>query len=237
MIKTKLPLIVTLVSLFAAGLYFVLIHEGDNPENLSRTAKQIDKAQDVQLSIQLDAQKESALANKKENSHVTVATKDSTVEEETISQTNAAHTNIEKDAADAQYGIEQELADKESLLQFSNDLGIKHNSQTSHATDPSFEAEAVDPNWAYKQENNIHALIQADQSFGFNIQNLSCKTTRCELELMASPDNSMYLGAVFSDAVAKQPWHGENASINFDPTVINGTIKVRIGRNEGSLAP
>lgn len=124
---------------------------------------------------------------------------------------------------------------REELQAFQKSLKLKDTKRTAHPVNEDFINEDIDYDWAYEHEQHIHQVVNSDQKHGFSIQNLQCRSTKCELELTATPENSMYLAAMFAQTIGQQPWHDKKASVSFDPTVIGNTIKVEIGRDENSI--
>jgi len=124
---------------------------------------------------------------------------------------------------------------REQLQAFQKSLKLKDTKRTAHPVNEDFINEDIDYDWAYEQEQHIHQVVNSDQKHGFIIQNLQCRSTKCELELTATPENSMYIAAMFAQTIGQQPWHDKKASVGFDPTVIGNTIKVEIGRDENSI--
>jgi hypothetical protein len=95
--------------------------------------------------------------------------------------------------------------------------------------------EEVDGNWAYEYEANIRDFIAADKENNFDIQELTCKKTICELKILANDKNAMYLGALFSKALGEQDWRDKSAPVIFNHKVKDGVMIILIGRDKHSL--
>ncbi len=125
--------------------------------------------------------------------------------------------------------------EEEQLSQFADSVLSKAPELNAHEVDELFVNEERDEIWASDLETKVYSLIQQDQTHGFIMENLSCKTTRCQLDLNANGDNGMYIGAMFSATMQGSEWQGTFHSVNFDPRVVDGTFRVTIHRYEPEL--
>lgn len=98
-----------------------------------------------------------------------------------------------------------------------------------------FSEEQVDTGWAYEYEANIRDLIVADKSNKFDIKELNCKTTACELKIYADENNATNLGVVFSKILSKQEWRDKAATVMFNNTIKDGAMTILIGRSSDSF--
>lgn len=128
---------------------------------------------------------------------------------------------------------EESLSEDEmvNLQAFSKRIIDESNYDSRQDVDEEFEQEDVDPEWAYEYEQNVRELVQNDDTYGFDIQSLSCKTTACKLKMTADESNSMYLGAMLSKVIQEQSWYDKKDSINFNPVVTDGQIVVTVQRD------
>ncbi|MEW6992627.1 hypothetical protein AADZ91_18360 [Colwelliaceae bacterium 6441] len=98
-----------------------------------------------------------------------------------------------------------------------------------------FSEEEVDGNWAYEYENNIRDLVMSDENNNFDIQELSCKTSACEVKITATKDNAMVLGTMFSKAIGEKDWRDKSASVIFNHEIKDGAMSILIGRDKHSF--
>ena len=101
--------------------------------------------------------------------------------------------------------------------------------------DDRFENEEVDTDWAYEYESNIHDFVANEESNSFNIQELTCKTSACEMKITANENNVTRLGTLFSSAIGEQAWRDKDATIMFSQEVKNGVMSIMIGRDGNSF--
>lgn len=98
-----------------------------------------------------------------------------------------------------------------------------------------FNEEEVDGNWAYEYENNIRDLVAMDGNNNIDIQELSCKTSTCEVKISANETNAMVLGTMFSKLLGEQDWRDKNAGVIFNHEVKGGAMSILIGRDKHSF--
>jgi hypothetical protein len=98
-----------------------------------------------------------------------------------------------------------------------------------------FYEEEVDGNWAYEYETNIRDLAAADENNNFNIQELNCKTSACEIKITANENNAIILGTLFSKTLGEQDWRDKSASVIFNHKVKDGVMSILIGRDGNSF--
>jgi len=103
------------------------------------------------------------------------------------------------------------------------------------AADHIFENEEVDTEWAYEYESNIHDFVANEESHSFNIQELTCKSSACEMKITANENNVHRLGVLFSSAIGKQEWRDKDATIMFSQEVKDGVMSIMIGRDGNSF--
>ncbi|SNY53176.1 hypothetical protein SAMN06297280_2325 [Arsukibacterium tuosuense] len=126
--------------------------------------------------------------------------------------------------------------DTDILLAFAN--RIRSGESISSIEDKAlkqFREEEVDGNWAYEYEANIRDLVLADEENKFDIQELTCKASICELKITANENNAMNLGTLFSKALGEQDWRDKSASVMFNHEVKDGVMRILIGRDKHSL--
>lgn len=123
--------------------------------------------------------------------------------------------------------------DTDVLLAFTN--RIRSGESIVDTALKQLREEEVDGSWAYEYEANIRNFIAADKENKFDIQELTCKKTICELKLLANDNNAMYLGALFSKALDEQDWRDKSAPVIFNHKVKNGVMTILIGRDKHSL--
>ncbi|WP_448547818.1 hypothetical protein [Thalassotalea fusca] len=98
-----------------------------------------------------------------------------------------------------------------------------------------FDEEDIDGSWAYQYEANIRDFVARDENSHFDIQELICKSTVCEMKLTANENNATQLGTLFSKALKGEQWRDENALLSFSSEINDGTITVLIGRDKYSF--
>lgn len=98
-----------------------------------------------------------------------------------------------------------------------------------------FMEEEVDGSWAYHYEANIRDFVASDEERKFDIQELTCKRTLCELKIIANNDNALMLGTLFSKSLSEQEWRNKSAPVMFNHETQNGVMKIWIGRDKYSL--
>ncbi len=99
----------------------------------------------------------------------------------------------------------------------------------------NFKEEEVDSGWAYEYESKIRDLVAAEESNSFNVQELTCKTTACEMKISADNNSAMSLGMLFMKSIGEQDWRDENATVIFNSKVKDGVMSILIGRNKNSF--
>jgi len=126
------------------------------------------------------------------------------------------------------------VEEKQKMNKLFKSFGIDEKSLENykHGIDENFEEELVDYNWAPEYEQNIRALVNTDDSYGFDIQELTCKSTACEIKLTATQNEGLSIGGNFAKLLQKQKWFDKNGDIAFFPIVADGTIRVRVERGE-----
>lgn len=98
-----------------------------------------------------------------------------------------------------------------------------------------FREEEVDGSWAYQYEANIRDFIASDEDRKFDIQELTCKRTLCELKIIANDDNALQLGTLFSKSLSEQEWRDNSAPVMFNHETKDGVMRILIGRDKSSL--
>lgn len=98
-----------------------------------------------------------------------------------------------------------------------------------------FREEDVDVSWAYHYEANIRDFIASDKERKFDIQELMCKKTLCELKIIANNDNALQLGTLFSKSLSEQDWRDKSAPVMFNHEIKDGVMRILIGRDKHSF--
>lgn len=98
-----------------------------------------------------------------------------------------------------------------------------------------FESEEVDSQWAFEYEDNIRNLVAEDKEQNFQVQELVCKTTACEIKLSADKDRAMLLGTLFSKTIGEQDWRDKGATVIFNHEIVDGAMSILIGRDKNSF--
>lgn len=98
-----------------------------------------------------------------------------------------------------------------------------------------FYSEEVDAEWAYEYEANIRELAISDEENRFDIQELLCKTSGCEIKISANENNAGDLGLSFAKVLGKQQWTEAGSTVFFNHKVKDGAITILIGRDENSF--
>src|SRR5690606_12275979 len=94
--------------------------------------------------------------------------------------------------------VPEDQSAEEVLLAFANRVRSRESpDDIEKSIRKKFDEEEVDGSWAYDYETNIRDLVAADQDNNFNIQELSCRTSACEMKIVANESNAMLLGALF----------------------------------------
>lgn len=133
------------------------------------------------------------------------------------------------------YKTEKE-SEREVLLAFAERL--KNGERLANIEDKlreKFKKEEVDGNWAYEYEANIRDLVTADSEGNFDIRELNCKTSACEMKITANENNAMHLGILFSKTLGEQYWRDKSASVIFNHEVKDGVMTILIGRDKNSF--
>ena len=129
-----------------------------------------------------------------------------------------------------------ENSDTQDLLAFARRIQSGENvASIEDDIRKNFNEEALDENWAYTFESNIHELVAQDEQNNFNIQELVCKTTVCEIKLTANENNSFMLGTLFSKKLGEQKWREKGGSVIFNHEIKDGAMSILIGRNKDSF--
>ena len=126
--------------------------------------------------------------------------------------------------------------DMDVLLAFASK--IKSGDSISSLEDKAltqFREEEVDGSWAYHYEANIRDFIVSDDERKFDIQELTCKKTLCELKIIANDDNALQLGTLFSKSLSEQDWRDKSAPVMFNHEIKDGVMRILIGRDKHSL--
>jgi len=119
-------------------------------------------------------------------------------------------------------------SNNDPLLAFARQ--IKAGGNPERDAREQFANEEVDENWAYEHEDNIRSLVAADEEQRFNIQELNCKSTACEMKVLAESYNATSLGVQFSKLLGEQRWQNKQASILFSSEVKDGVMNIFINR-------
>ncbi|MBA6339337.1 hypothetical protein H4J57_19315 [Colwellia sp. BRX8-7] len=140
-------------------------------------------------------------------------------------------SNIKEKQQESSYDLVEE---KQKANKFFKSFGFDEKSLKNykHGIDENFEEELVDYNWAPEYEQNIRALVNTDDTSSYDIQELTCKSTACEIKLAATQDEGLFIGRNFTQLLKKQKWFNKNGDITFYPIVADGTIRVRVVRSE-----
>lgn len=170
-----------------------------------------------QLYIQLEQQKQ---PNQSASIPLPSANEHETSLEQVATQTT---NNIQNNGLASLLAFAKRIKSGESSTSIENDIYEK------------FPDEQVDADWAYEYEANIRDLIATDESNKFDIKELNCKTTACELKIYADQNNAINLGTEFSSMLGKQDWSGEAAPVMFSDTIKDGVMTIMIGRNANSF--
>ncbi|MEE4244296.1 MAG: hypothetical protein V2I33_02730 [Kangiellaceae bacterium] len=132
--------------------------------------------------------------------------------------------------------VTQAKSDNDALLALANRIrsGDGINTFESNIRE-KFNDEDIDENWAYDYEENIRSLAAMDEDNRFDIQDLSCKTSACEVKLTANENNVMMLGTLFAKKLGEQSWREPGASVIFNHEVKDGVVSIMIGRGKDSF--
>jgi hypothetical protein len=143
-----------------------------------------------------------------------------------ISQTNDIITTSQPISSDEQASAEQLIP-----------LAKQMNSEIAplQRTKNKFNSEEIDDDWAYDYENSIRVLIESNADSDFIMLDTKCKTTICEVSMMADDNNAIVVGNKLAQLLTDKHWEGQAPVLVFNQKTENGILKLYIGRNLDSL--
>jgi len=130
---------------------------------------------------------------------------------------------------------EESTSNKSFLAIFDKLKNGEKMSDIVKTADDRFENEDVDTDWAYEYESNIHDFVANEESNSFNIQELTCKASACEMKITANENNVQRLGVLFSSAIGEQEWRDKDAAVMFSQEIKDGMMSIMIGRDGDSF--
>jgi hypothetical protein len=129
-----------------------------------------------------------------------------------------------------------ERNEDDMLASFSSKMVNEPDFDPVGAIKDEFDVQAIDEDWAYEYESNMHDMFLSDENLlkSVDVQNIRCKTSLCELTVYSDSPHYFVANTV-AKSLGKQKWRDKKALILFNDESKDGVMKFYVGKDKSSI--